>query len=155
MCRDIGIGITFIVAFLLPHPSLPPTASIYCSTFHLFPPPCFSLIQHLLTGPEGQTLRAFVKPCLNPSIRLRTCSTSWSALLRLASVPSNEACLGVNGFGYFPRKESHSAAGPRPSNTENYLDICVDTHIVESSTAQRFVRKKKMDSRLKVSGMTM
>ncbi|MBA3611428.1 MAG: hypothetical protein H0W49_00640 [Nitrospirales bacterium] len=42
---------------------------------------------------------------MSPSPKLRAGSASWSALRRLASVPSNEARLGVNGFGAFCRNK--------------------------------------------------
>ncbi len=65
---------------------------------------------------QGGTLLAFSGPCLSRA--------SWSAPLRVASLPSNEARRGVNGFGSFclhnkgraPRDASGktSATGPRP-----------------------------------------
>ena len=36
----------------------------------------------------------------------------------LASVPSNDAERGVNGFGSFCRNKRTSIAGTKPSNTE-------------------------------------
>ncbi len=43
----------------------------------------------------------------------------------LSSMSSNEAGRGVNGFGYFYRNKSGSAAGPKPGNTENHNDTGV------------------------------
>ena len=43
--------------------------------------------------PKGGTLLSASGPCLSRA--------SWSAPLRLASLPSNEARRGVNGFGPF------------------------------------------------------
>ncbi len=43
-----------------------------------------------------------------------TSVASWSAFPFPASISSDLAGLGVNCFGYFPRKESNSAAGPKP-----------------------------------------
>jgi len=54
---------------------------------------------------HGRTLLSFCGPCLS--------AASWTAL-HLASVPSNMAGLGVNGFVYFSRKKSRSAVGTNP-----------------------------------------
>jgi len=72
--------------------------------------------------PTGGTLSAVGRPCLSPSIRLRTSSASWPALLKLASGLSHEARRGVSGFGSFCRNKRTSAAGPNPGNTENHGD---------------------------------
>ena len=47
-------------------------------------------------------------------------AASWSALLRFASDPSNEVCLGVNGFGSFSRRKRTSVAGPKPGIIKNH-----------------------------------
>ena len=47
---------------------------------------------------KGRMLQSSGRPCLSPSIRLRTSSASWSALPRLTSVPSNEAYLGGRSY---------------------------------------------------------
>jgi hypothetical protein len=56
----------------------------------------------------GRTFVSSRGPCLSVA--------SWSALQRLSSVPSDEASLGVNGFGSFCRNKRASAAGPKPGN---------------------------------------
>jgi len=48
--------------------------------------------------PEGRRLSSTGGP-LSPSARLRTGSASWTALLKLASVPLNEAGWGVTMHG--------------------------------------------------------
>lgn len=40
-----------------------------------------------------------------------------------ASVQSNEAGRGVNGFGHFPRKKSGSAAGKNPGNYHSMYNV--------------------------------
>ncbi len=50
------------------------------------------------------------------------------------------ARLGVNGFGYFPRKESNSAAGPKPGITEKKLDA-----VIYSIIDQRFFDGRNAD----------
>jgi hypothetical protein len=53
-------------------------------------------------------------PCLSQA--------SWSALPKLASVPSYEARRGVTGFGHFCRNKSGSPAGAKPGNTKNHAN---------------------------------
>ena len=65
-------------------------------------------------------------PCLSQA--------SWSALCNLASVPSNEARLGINGFGSFCRNkrpvlspvEGASPSGAKPGHTEKHIDTIVE-----------------------------
>jgi len=64
--------------------------------------------------PKGGTLSSAGGPCLS--------GASWSALLKLAAVPFNEARRGVNGFGPFCRNKRASPAGAKPGNTENHCD---------------------------------
>jgi len=71
--------------------------SLKCSFSHGQPPSVW---------PKGGTLKSVGGPCLS--------GASWSALLRLASVPLNVARLGVTGFGSFCRNKRISAAGPKP-----------------------------------------
>ena len=61
--------------------------------------------------PQGWTLLSSHGPCLS--------GASWSALRMFADNLCDVAKRGVVGFGDFPRKESHSAAGPRPGNHLN------------------------------------
>ena len=83
--------------------------------------------------PTGGTLSSAGGPCVSPSIRLRTGSASWSALLRLTSLPSHEARRGAPGFGAFCRNkrpvlsqvEGASPAGAKPGNTEQHVDTRV------------------------------
>ena len=83
--------------------------------------------------PNGRTPLSAGGPCLSPSKRLRTSSASWSALRRLASVPSNEARRSINGFGSFCRNkrpvlspvEGASPAGAKPGNVKKNLDTKV------------------------------
>ena len=67
--------------------------------------------------PQGGTLSSAGGPCLS--------AASWSALLRLASVRSNEARRGVTGFGAFCRNKRASPAGAKPGNTGNHVDTRV------------------------------
>ena len=121
---------------------------------NFFPPPRFPTPSG---WPLGRTLESIGRPCLSKA--------SWSALLKLASVPSDLARQGVNGFGYFclhnngcalrdaPSKSS--PAGARPGNIENCLDIIVWNTRAWTSTVQGVTPiKDRMDSRLKMSGMT-
>ncbi|HBP89099.1 MAG TPA: hypothetical protein DD706_15540 [Nitrospiraceae bacterium] len=56
--------------------------------------------------------------------------------------PSNKAELGVNGFGYFCRNKSGSAAGPNPGITKNLVPTIVgQPHSVGVFGLQRFLRK--------------
>ncbi len=64
--------------------------------------------------PKGWTLSSVGGPCLS--------GASWSALLRLASIRSQEARRGVNGFGSFCRNKRASPAGAKTGNTEHHLD---------------------------------
>ena len=59
-------------------------------------------------------------PCLSEA--------SWSALLDPASVPSEVAGWGVNGFGFFCRNKRTSAGGPKPAieNDQNQTHILRD-----------------------------
>ena len=50
-------------------------------------------------------------------------AASWLALPCLASISSNEAGCGVNGFGSFCRNKRASAAGPNPGNTHYLIFI--------------------------------
>ncbi len=56
--------------------------------------------------PLGLSLASKGSPCLSKA--------SWDAFLTFAFARLDPARLGVNGFGDFPRKESHSAAGTKP-----------------------------------------
>jgi len=74
--------------------------------------------------PKGGTLSSSGGPCLS--------GASWSAL-RLASVRSNEARRGVNGFGSFCQNKRASPAGAKPGNTEHHVDRKVgNTHAMRS-----------------------
>ena len=100
--------------------------------------------------PKGGTLSSAGGPCVSPSIRLRTGSASWSALLRLASLPSHEARRGVSGFGPFCRNkrpvlsqvEGASPAGAKPGHTEQHVDTRVG-----DTRARRSPANPKMDFR--------
>jgi hypothetical protein len=74
--------------------------------------------------PKGRTLSSAGGPCLIPS-KLRTGSPSWSAHRKMASLLSNEARRGVNGFGAFCRNKRSSPAGAKPATTENHVDTRV------------------------------
>jgi len=63
---------------------------------------------------KGRTPLSAGGPCLS--------GASWSALRSLASVPSNEARRGINGFGSFCRNKRASPAGAKPGNTEKHID---------------------------------
>ncbi len=63
---------------------------------------------------------------------------SWSALLRLASVRSNEARRGVTGFGAFCRNKRASPAGAKPGNTRTSRGHESWGHTCEAFTCQRF-----------------
>ena len=84
--------------------------------------------------PKGRTPLSPGGPCLSPSKRLRASSASWSALRSLASVPSNEARRGINGFGSFCQNkrpvlspvEGASPAGAKPGNTEKHIDTIME-----------------------------
>ena len=80
---------------------------------------------------------------------LRTGSASWTAL-HLASVPSNMAGLGVNGFVYFSRKKSRSAAGTNPGLSRTFKKIPVRGMLLKSyiftlRTTREFLRITKDD----------
>ena len=62
---------------------------------------------------KGRDALFLCGPCLSQA--------SWSALPKLASVPSYEARRGVNGFGHFCRNKSGSPAGAKPGNTEKHV----------------------------------
>jgi len=95
--------------------------------------------------PKGGTLSSAGGPCLS--------GASWSALPRLASVRSNEARRGVNGFGAFcsttkgapfgTRQATSSPAGAKPGNTGNH----VDTRVGDTSAMCSPLANPKMDSR--------
>ncbi len=63
--------------------------------------------------PKGRTPLSAGGPCLSKA--------SWSTLLSLASVPSNEARRGINGFGSFCRNKRASPARAKPGNTEKHI----------------------------------
>ncbi len=109
--------------------------------------------------PTGGMLSFTAGPCVSPSTRLRTGSASWSALLRLASVRSNEARRGVNGFGAFcstqkfrssrriivivapfgTRQATSSPAGAKPGNTGHHVDRKVGSTSAMGSPASAFL----------------
>jgi len=73
---------------------------------------------------------------------------SWSALRSLASVRSNEARRGVNGFGPFCRNKRASPAGAKPGNTENHVDLRVGfTGAMRSPLNAFLLANPNMDSR--------
>ena len=83
---------------------------------------------------------------------------SWSALRRLASVRSNEARRGVNGFGAFcpttkvapfgTHQAKSSPAVAKPGNTENHVDTRVGNLRALCSPRNAFLMANpKMDSR--------
>ena len=73
--------------------------------------------------PTGGTLSSAGGPCLS--------GASWSALLRFASVRSNEARRGVHGFGSFCRNKRASPAGAKPGNTEHHVSTRMgDAHAI-------------------------
>ena len=84
---------------------------------------------------KGGTLSSAGGPCLS--------GASWPALPRLASVRSNEARRGVNGFGAFCRNKRVSPAGAKPGNTGNH----VDTRVGDKSAMCSPLANPKMDSR--------
>ena len=100
--------------------------------------------------PKGGTLSSAGGPCLS--------GASWSALPRLASVRSNGARRGVNGFGAFcsttkgapfgTRQATSSPAGAKPGNTENSVYTIIGGTSAICSTAKTFSRAKpKIDPR--------
>ena len=103
--------------------------------------------------PPGRTFLSSNGPCLSPSIRLRTGSASWSALPYLASIPSDEAGPGVNGFGSFCRINNSRAlqdapykdlgCRTNPGPTENRLGTKVGNTNALRSTLQQLVPEKK------------
>jgi len=80
--------------------------------------------------PSGRTLFLFGGPCLSVA--------SWSAP-HPASVPSNNAELGVNGFGAFCRNKRASAAGPKPGITKNLMHPIVEQTHSTWFTYQQFL----------------
>ena len=80
--------------------------------------------------PSEWTLSSVGEPCLS--------AASWLALPCLASISFHEAGRGVNGFGYFCRNKSGSAAGPNPGNTEKHSDTGVRYQMSNAFTDQRF-----------------
>ena len=80
--------------------------------------------------PKGGMLSSAGGPCLS--------AASWSALLRLASVRSNETRRGVTGFGAFCRNKRSSPAGAKPGNTENQVDTRVGGTSAIGSSANTF-----------------
>ncbi len=96
--------------------------------------------------PKGGTLLLAGGPCLSPSTKPRIDSASWSALLRLASVRSNEAGRGVTGFGTFCRNKRASPAGAKPGNTGHHFDTRVGyTRARHSPTRTFSLSTPKMD----------
>jgi hypothetical protein len=90
--------------------------------------------------PKGGTLSSAGGPCLS--------GASWTALLRLASVPSNKARWGVNGFGAFCRNKRASPAGAKPGNTEYHVDTRVGfTSAMRLPPNAFLLENPKMDSR--------
>ena len=87
--------------------------------------------------PKGGTLSSAGGPCLS--------GASWSALLRLASVRSNEARRGVNGFGAFCRNKRASPAGAKPGNTEHHVDTRVGDTRAMRSPASAFLLANPQD----------
>jgi hypothetical protein len=119
--------------------------SLKCSVFHSPTPSVW---------PKGGTLSAAGGPCLSPSARLSPGSGSWSALLRIASVRSNEASRCVNGFGAFCRNKRASPAGAKPGNTENHVDTRVGyTSAIRLPINAFLPENPKMDSRQQQAGM--
>jgi len=104
--------------------------------------------------PKGGTLSFTGGPYLSPSTWLRIDSASWSALPRLVSVPSNKAGWGVNGFVSFCQNkrpvlspvEGASAAGPKPGNTGNPLDVKLGNNRWDTFTSQPLFTNPHMDS---------
>jgi hypothetical protein len=78
---------------------------------------------------------------------------SWRALferselvrLRLASVRSNEARRGVNGFGAFCRNKRASLAGAKPGNTEHHVGRRVGDTTAMRSPANSFLLVNPQD----------
>jgi hypothetical protein len=83
--------------------------------------------------PKGGTLSSAGGPCLS--------GASWSAFLRLASVRSNEARRGVNGFGAFCRNKRASPAGAKPGNTEHHVGTRVGNTRAMPSPALTFYER--------------
>ena len=77
--------------------------------------------------PSGGTLERTGGPCLS--------AASWAALLRLASSQSDEAGLGVNGFGSFCRNKRSSAAGPKPGIYRIFTSFLASKMWVEAGIA--------------------
>ena len=88
--------------------------------------------------PSEWTLSSVGEPCLS--------AASWLALPCLASILCYEAGWGVNGFGYFCRNKSGSAAGPNPGNTDNPGDTGVQHKRSASFTDHRFSTGKSHDT---------
>lgn len=118
----------------------------------LLPPP-LALLRRLLTDPwvgRSYILRTLSEPFEIASGQ----APRVGPLFNPASDPTNVAGLGVNGFGYFPRKESNSAAGTKPGNTNNQLGTMVVKTQDGFPINNVGIDKKKMDPRLGTSGMT-
>ena len=98
--------------------------------------------------PNGGTLSSTGGPCLS--------AASWPSILRSASVRSNKGRWGVNGFGPFSsttmvapfgtRQATSSAAGPKPGNTGNPVDVKLGNNRCDTFTSQPFFTNSKMDS---------
>jgi len=87
-------------------------------------------------------------PAVRPSGRtlfsIRRALSERSELVRhppLASVPSNKAELGVNGFGSFCRNKRASSAGAKPGNTKNLVHPIVEQTHSTWFTYEHFLEK--------------
>jgi hypothetical protein len=90
--------------------------------------------------PKGGTLLSDGGPCLS--------GASWSALRKLASVLSNGARRGVNGFGAFCRNKRTSPAGAKTGNTEHHMDTRAgSTRRMHPPYEDFFLSTPKMDFR--------